>query len=36
MFNSFGVIGVDIVASTFMATVIGGVIVLLWGKEKTS
>jgi hypothetical protein len=36
MFNSFGVIWIDIVASTFMAAVIGGIIVLLWGKEKTS
>ena len=36
MFNSFGVIGVDILVSTFMAAVIGGIIVLLWGKEKTS
>lgn len=36
MFNSFGVIGVDIVASTFMAAMIGGIIVLLWGKEKTT
>jgi hypothetical protein len=36
MFNSFGALLVDLIVSTFMATIIGVVIVLLWGKEKTS
>lgn len=36
MFNSFGALLVDLIVSTLMTTVIGAVIVLLWGKEKTS
>lgn len=36
MFNSFGALIVDLIVSTIMAAVIGAVIVLLWGKEKTA
>jgi hypothetical protein len=35
MFNNFGALIVDLIVSTLMATVIGAVIVLLWGKDKT-
>jgi hypothetical protein len=34
-FNNFSGIVADIVASTFMSSVTGAVIVMLWGKEKT-
>ncbi len=36
MFNSVGAMVVDILISTLMAIVIGAVIVLIWGKDKTS
>lgn len=36
MFNSFTPILVDAIASTVMAAIIGLVIVLLWGKPKTT
>mgnify|MGYP000516365682 CR=1 FL=1 len=36
MFNSFTPILVDAIASTVMASIIGLVIVLLWGKPKTA
>ena len=36
MFNSLGALVVDVVVATLVAAVIGGVIVLLWGKEKAS
>jgi len=35
-FNSIGGMLADIVASTFMTTVTGAVIVLLWGKDKAN
>jgi hypothetical protein len=36
MYNSFGVLLVDIVQTTVMWALIGLVIVLLWGKDKTT
>ncbi|MDP3643751.1 MAG: hypothetical protein Q8S54_11240 [Bacteroidota bacterium] len=35
MFNSIGGMVVDMVVTTVMAAIIGTVIVLVWGKEKT-
>lgn len=35
MFNSVGAMLADMVVSTVMAAIIGTVIVLLWGKDKT-
>lgn len=36
MFNSFTPVLVDAIAATVMASIIGMVIVLLWGKPKTA
>lgn len=36
MFYSIGAMFVDIAVSTILAAIIGAVIVLVWGKEKTS
>ncbi len=36
MFNNFGVLLVDVVAATLLASIVGLVIVLLWGKDKTA
>jgi len=36
MFNSFSPVVIDIIITTLMSTVIGAVIVLLWGKNKTT
>jgi hypothetical protein len=34
MFNNFGVLIVDVLASTVAFAIVGLVIVLTWGKEK--
>jgi len=34
MYNSFGILLVDVVVSTIVMGVLGMIIVLLWGKEK--
>lgn len=36
MFNSLGALAVDLIVSTVITAVTGIVIVLLWGKEKTT
>jgi len=36
MYNNFGALLIDLLVSTFMLTVVGMIIVLLWGKEKTT
>jgi uncharacterized NAD-dependent epimerase/dehydratase family protein len=36
MFNSIGAMVLDMVVMTFMAAIIGTVIVLVWGKNKTT
>jgi len=36
MFNNFGALVVDVVAATLLMTVIGVVIVLLWGRDKAA
>jgi len=36
MYNSIGSMVVDMVVMTFMAAILGTVIVLVWGKDKTT
>ena len=36
MFNSIGAMLIDMVVTTVMAAIIGTVIVLVWGKDKTA
>jgi hypothetical protein len=36
MFNSIGAMLLDMVVMTFMAAIIGMVVVLVWGKNKTT
>jgi hypothetical protein len=36
MYNNFPSLLIDLLVSTFMLTVVGMIIVLLWGKEKAS